>query len=539
GTAAGWKGGHSLSGRTGGGGGGGGGGGRCGAAAAAPTATAAAGAVAAAGGGGRTGRQAAQSARDRMKGWTATLTRGERCGSGDPNAPFNGGGGGGTDYGEDDGAWVPPPSSSGKAAFGGGSEGSAGAQHRKTPSGGAPRLDSAAGALAHLLPPTGPRAPVRGPKCTRTGCKVERAPGSAGTYCGDACALKARHEALRAAIAVQQRRAVAWAEAGAATPAPLAAVNAAGAPAAAIVAQSVVAVGAPPLPPQLPGPSLTAASDKPAAKAAPAAPAAAVVAKPKAAGPVTSPLGEAELLRIDEQISSMGGLLHEVLEASAGTAAGTAVATGDGRAVEAAAAVGAAPGALSPVQAATAAVTLAAAAQAAAVAAALERLQTGVDADKTDRARGKVRQRFRDMFEAGMRRLQLPEASSMVLACVLAFDVESEAYEMLVQGADRSRGGNGGEEYRVKARSLRFNVAYEQNPDLFVDVLAGKVSAEELCGMTDEQLASRKQQEERQKVREESVHDHWRREGADGKAAADGAALVFKDGDFVAVKELK
>lgn len=76
---------------------------------------------------------------------------------------------------------------------------------------------------------------------------------------------------------------------------------------------------------------------------------------------------------------------------------------------------------------------------------------------KAQKFRIKIRDRFRELFAEGMAALGV-DAEDMMMAGVLAWDLEHELH--VFSGADRNV-------YKEKGTSLRFNITFAKNPELF------------------------------------------------------------------------
>lgn len=87
----------------------------------------------------------------------------------------------------------------------------------------------------------------------------------------------------------------------------------------------------------------------------------------------------------------------------------------------------------------------------------LEAVRDRVVLTPAQKFRLKIRDRFRELFAEGMTELGV-DPSDMMMASVLAWDLEHELH--VFSGADRSV-------YKEKAQSLRFNIAFGKNPELF------------------------------------------------------------------------
>ncbi|CAM9523427.1 unnamed protein product, partial [Sphacelaria rigidula] len=131
------------------------------------------------------------------------------------------------------------------------------------------------------------------------------------------------------------------------------------------------------------------------------------------------------------------------------------------------------------------------------------------------RFRQKVRDRFRELFSEGMVTLGGAAAAEVaVMAGVLAWDLEHELN--VFSRSDRGK-------YKEKAQSLRFNIKFAKNPELFKDLLTGGTSMKSLLEMSTDDLASSHLKEERKRIRVESYAGHLRQED-------EGNEIVYKDG---------
>ncbi|CAN0459439.1 unnamed protein product, partial [Laminaria digitata] len=88
----------------------------------------------------------------------------------------------------------------------------------------------------------------------------------------------------------------------------------------------------------------------------------------------------------------------------------------------------------------------------------LEAVRARVKATAALRFRHKVMDRFRELFAEGMAELGLGSTDAVVLSGVLAWDLEHELHAF-------SRTNRG--VYKEKAQSLRFNIKFAKNPELF------------------------------------------------------------------------
>ncbi|CAM9952110.1 unnamed protein product, partial [Hapterophycus canaliculatus] len=139
------------------------------------------------------------------------------------------------------------------------------------------------------------------------------------------------------------------------------------------------------------------------------------------------------------------------------------------------------------------------------------------------RFRYKVMDRFRELFAEGMAELGVDPAEAVVLSGVLAWDLEHE----LNAFSPTNRGV-----YKEKAQSLRFNIKFAKNPELFKDLLTGGTSMKTLCGMSTDELASSHLKEERKRIRDESYAGHLRQED-------EGNEIVYKDGALQKITSVK
>ncbi|CAM9813051.1 unnamed protein product, partial [Scytosiphon promiscuus] len=139
------------------------------------------------------------------------------------------------------------------------------------------------------------------------------------------------------------------------------------------------------------------------------------------------------------------------------------------------------------------------------------------------RFRHKVMDRFRELFSEGMAELGVDPGEAVVLSGVLAWDLEHE----LNAFSPTNRGV-----YKEKAQSLRFNIKFAKNPELFKDLLTGGTSMKTLCGMSTDELASSHLKEERKRIRDESYAGHLRQED-------EGNEIVYKDGALQKITSVK
>ncbi|CAN0338720.1 unnamed protein product [Pylaiella littoralis] len=139
------------------------------------------------------------------------------------------------------------------------------------------------------------------------------------------------------------------------------------------------------------------------------------------------------------------------------------------------------------------------------------------------RFRHKVMDRFRELFAEGMAELGVESADATVLSGVLAWDLERE-----LNAFSRTNRGV----YKEKAQSLRFNIKFAKNPELFKDLLTGGTSMKTLCGMSTDELASSHLKEERKRIRDESYAGHMRQED-------EGNEIVYKDGALQKIDKVK
>ncbi|CAM9364344.1 unnamed protein product, partial [Ectocarpus sp. 12 AP-2014] len=139
------------------------------------------------------------------------------------------------------------------------------------------------------------------------------------------------------------------------------------------------------------------------------------------------------------------------------------------------------------------------------------------------RFRHKVMDRFRELFAEGMAELGVDRADAAVLCGMLAWDLEHE-----LNAFSRTNRGV----YKEKAQSLRFNIKFAKNPELFKDLLSGGTSMKTLCGMSTDELASSHLKEERKRIRDESYAGHLRQED-------EGNEIVYKDGALQKIDKVK
>ncbi|CAN0177353.1 unnamed protein product [Ectocarpus fasciculatus] len=131
--------------------------------------------------------------------------------------------------------------------------------------------------------------------------------------------------------------------------------------------------------------------------------------------------------------------------------------------------------------------------------------------------------RFRELFAEGMAELGVDAADAAVLCGMLAWDLEHE-----LNAFSRTNRGV----YKEKAQSLRFDIKFAKNPELFKDLLSGGTSMKTLCGMSTDELASSQVKEERKRIRDESYAGHLRQED-------EGNEIVYKDGALQKIDKVK
>jgi hypothetical protein len=146
--------------------------------------------------------------------------------------------------------------------------------------------------------------------------------------------------------------------------------------------------------------------------------------------------------------------------------------------------------------------------------------------DKVSKSRNAIVEKFAALFTAGMPVLGL--LPNPTICRTLAWGLEREMHALFPIK-------NKAREYRVctfllclsglvptslplslipqdKRQSLLFNLSAEKNPELFKSIVMGNKSLRDLCLMTPKELAPSKQREELQRLKDESLGQHWRRE---------------------------
>jgi transcription elongation factor S-II len=88
---------------------------------------------------------------------------------------------------------------------------------------------------------------------------------------------------------------------------------------------------------------------------------------------------------------------------------------------------------------------------------------------------------------------------------------EAKAVGEQIEEAMFEEFGSVSQDYKMKARELKFNFLDEKNKDLREEVLSGSLQPGELVKMTSKDLANAEMKEERQKL-----HQHFLREAAAG-----------------------
>jgi transcription elongation factor S-II len=94
---------------------------------------------------------------------------------------------------------------------------------------------------------------------------------------------------------------------------------------------------------------------------------------------------------------------------------------------------------------------------------------------------------------------------------IVASKDEAKALGEQIEEAMFEEFGSVSQDYKMKARELKFNFLDEKNKDLREEVLSGSLQPGELVKMTSKDLANAEMKEERQKL-----HQHFLREAAAG-----------------------